>query len=319
MEEESVRSKDVSLSLFGDCYGLLRQYPVFFVFVAFSVTGTCASILIMIGQLSWIESTISGLSFVSGSAATPIAAYLGIAGIFFLATFVVSFCNVAIVRCTKDIIDGERPSLLRATTEAVRGLPGIFLHSLIVGTIGFLLAVVEREGSPVAKLTVYFFGASYALLSFFAFPAMVLGSKGPVGMYSKSAEVSKGRFGDITRVSLGLYGLIYVVANLALGMILLLLLLGLVLEWLGIESLALAVAHLFLLFTMPNDTFLVAGVVLLLPILLIPIGSNFAAILKTVMYVETVEGREPEILSESAESFDRFNREKEDPMADETR
>lgn len=312
MEEEPIRSKDVSLSLFGDCYKLLRQYPVIAVFVAFSVIGTCASIIIMIDQLSWIESTVSDLSFVSDTVATPIAAYLGIAGIFFLATFVVSFCNVAIIRCTKDIIDGEQPSLGRSMKEAVRGMSAILLHSIIMGVIGFLIAVVEREGSLVAKVTVYLFGISYALLSFFAFQAMVLGSKGPVSMYFKSAEVSKERFGDITRVSLGLYGLIYLIANLTLGIILLLLVLGLVLEWLGIELLALAVARLFLLLRMPDDTFLVAGVVLLVPILLIPVGSNFAAMLKTAMYVDTVEGRSPEILEQSVEYVNEVNRGEEE-------
>jgi hypothetical protein len=239
--------------------------------------------------------------------ATPLAAYLGIAGIFFLGTFVVSFCNVATIACTKDIIDGTQPSAARATSEAVYALPAILLHSVILGTIGFLLAVVEREGSPVTKVSVYILGVSYSLLSFFALPAVVLDSEGPVSMYSKSGKVAKERFGDIAKVSIGVYGLIYAVANISLGLMIVPVILIIVFNWLGFESLIIAAGYALYVFTIPNGTYLVGAMVLSIPIMLIPLGSNFSSILKTVLYTEAVEGHQPEILGESISRVDEYN------------
>lgn len=306
-QEDSVRGIDVSLGLFREGFEILRRHRVFIPLIALSLVGTYASVLIMIDQLWFIELYISNLSFVPDSMATPLAAYSGIAGVFFMIAFVVSFCNVAIVRCAKEVMDGEQPSLLRATGEATKAMPAILLHSIIMGSIGFLLALVEREGSSVTKATVYLFGVSYGLLSFFALQAVVLDSKGPVSMYSKSAEIAKNRFGDVVKVSLGTYGLVYVVANIALGVMIIPIIIAVVFNSLGIESVTLAALYVFSVFAMPDGTYLVGGVLLSIPILLIPLASNLGAVLKTVLYTEAAESRQPEVLDKSVRRVDEYN------------
>jgi len=139
-------------------------------------------------------------------------AYLMILVFIFVASFVVSFYNVIIVSYVKDVIDGENPSVVRGLTASVRNLPVLVVSSLLMSLVGFVILLGERSNSSVGRLSAYLFGASYAVLTFFALPAAVLGSENVLTMYKRSASLVKERFGEVTKVSLGVYIAGYVIA-----------------------------------------------------------------------------------------------------------
>ena len=233
-------------------------------------------------------------------------AYLMILVFIFVASFVTSLYNVIIVSYVKDIIDGKSPSVVRGLTASFRNLPVLVVTSLLMSLVGFVILLGERSNSSVGRLSAYLFGASYAVLTFFALPAAVLGSENALTMYKRSASLVKERFGDVTKVSLGVYVAGYGIAATIAGIPMMATTVLILVE---VVSPEVARSGIILLASTPG--LVVSGIFFLTGVSSFIFALHFAAILKTVLYVDTVEGRRPEVLEQSAEYVEELNQEDE--------
>jgi hypothetical protein len=235
-----------------------------------------------------------------------ILAYLMILVFIFVASFVISFYNVIIVSYLKDIIDGEKPSVVGGVTASVRNLPVLVVSSLLMSLVGFIILLGERSNSSVGRLSAYLFGASYAVLTFFALPAAVLDSENFLTMYKRSASLVKERFGDVTKVSLGVYVAGYGIAATIAGIPMMATTVVILVKTVSPEM---ARRGGILLTSTPS--LVVSGIFFLTAISSFIFALHFAAVLKTVLYVETVEGSRPEVLEQSVEYVEELSQEDE--------
>jgi len=229
-----------------------------------------------------------------------LAAYIVIGISLFSVLTVVSFFNTILISCTKRIIDNKPPKIWYGVATAVRNLPAILVYSAVTALVGVVLKAAEKRLSLVSKLVVYLLGASYVVLSFFALPSAVLGSENPIGMYSSSASIVRERFGDTTQVSLGIFVVGYMVANGILLLVyspILFILLAVLLSG-GDESMILLAERIAHLYTETTAGFVFNLIVIILVCSVMIISTNFAAIAKTVLYVDTVGEERPEIFDE---------------------
>jgi|GEM_PF-4216480 len=229
-----------------------------------------------------------------------LAAYIVIGISFFSVLTVVSFFNTILISCTKRIIDNKTPKLWYCVATAVRNLPAILVYSAVTALVGVVLKAAEKRFSLVSRLVVYLLGASYVVLSFFALPSAVLGSENPIGMYSSSASIVRERFGDTTQVSLGIFVVGYIVANGILLLVyspILLVLLAVLLSR-GNESMIFLAERIAHIYTETTAGFVFNLTVITLVCSVMIVSTNFAAVAKTVLYVDTVGEERPEIFEE---------------------
>lgn len=229
-----------------------------------------------------------------------LAAYIVIGISFFSVLTVVSFFNTILISCTKRIIDNKPPKLWYGVATAVRNLPAILVYSAVTALVGVVLKAAEKRFSLVSRLVVYLLGASYVVLSFFALPSAVLGSENPIGMYSSSASIVRERFGDTTQVSLGIFVVGYIVANGILLLVyspILLVLLAVLLSR-GNESMIFLAERIAHIYTETTAGFVFNLTVITLVCSVMIVSTNFAAVAKTVLYVDTVGEERPEIFEE---------------------
>ena len=229
-----------------------------------------------------------------------LAAYIVIGISFFSVLTVVSFFNTILISCTKRIIDNKTPKLWYCVATAVRNLPAILVYSAVTALVGVVLKAAEKRFSLVSRLVVYLLGASYVVLSFFALPSAVLGSENPIGMYSSSASIVRERFGDTTQVSLGIFVVGYIVANGILLLVyspILLALLAVLLSG-GNESMIFLAERIAHIYTETTAGFVFNLTVITLVCSVMIVSTNFAAVAKTVLYVDTVGEERPEIFEE---------------------
>lgn len=91
-----------------------------------------------------------------------------------------------------------------ALSRVGRAWKSILLHAAVVGVVGGLLTLLERDrGSVVATLTATVLSASFTTLSFFAIPSAVLDEAGPLDMYRHSLQTVRSNLGDTLVVALG--------------------------------------------------------------------------------------------------------------------
>lgn len=309
---------DLGIGIYRDCFGILREHPKIASIVVISPITVFASwfaaLIIMLpldGLRSWVVQAQQAVPMAEYVGTDILLAYLMILVFIFVASFVISFYNVIIVSCVKNIIDGEKPSVVGGLNESVRNLPVLVVSSLLMSLVGFVILLGERSNSSVGRLSAYLFGASYAVATFFALPVAVLGSENALTMYRKSASLVKERFGDVTKVSLGVYIAGYAIAATIAGIPMLATTVLILVE---IVSPEVARSGFILLTSTPG--IVVGGIFLLLGLSSFIFALHFAAVLKTVLYIETVEGREPEILAEGVKQVDEFNRRKEEAIGE---
>jgi len=285
------------------------------VFVITPPVATLASILFALSltpEIRFAALLIKETVPIAGYVSTQLlGAYIMYIIVFLLSSFFLSFCNVALIKCTERITNDNEPSIIDGLSASLANLLPVVASSVLTATVGIILLLAERSGSRAAKITAYALGASYAVVTFFALPVAVLESEGVLGMYSRSASLVRERFGDVVKVGLGVYGVGLLVAG-AIMTALILPMLGIAIFGFGFDTPGISFLFEGILF-MYNTTggMIIIGLLMSLAIFSFVVSLSFAAILKTVLYVDTVEGRRPEVLEQSVEYVEELNQEDE--------
>lgn len=300
--------KEFNWKIYRDCLKLLREQPKLAIFVILSPILTFISWIPIIYTMPmyrapqliiWIQDTVPLMEFVPPNVLT-VYAYLLM--IMFVSSLVITFCNVGLLVCTKRVIEGKSPGMISGISAGIKHLPAVLLSSILTALIGFIIALAERSNSGAAKVFAYIFGASYGVATFFALPSVVLGSENALTMYGKSVSLVKDRFGEVTRIALGVYASSYVVASLIASIPIAPTIPIILIKPISPSTTAAGLE------IMNSTGYTIFGLIMFsVAISIFIFGLNFAAILKTVIYVDTTEGREPDMLNESVKEIDKQN------------
>ncbi len=124
------------------------------------------------------------------------------------ATFIIVFFNTAIVACAIERLQGGDPTVGYGLREAGKRLHLILGWSLLSGTVGLVLHIIEERLEFLGTLISAVLGAIWGLVTFFAIPVLVAQNLGPIDTLKESGRLFRERWGEqiIGNFSFGLLG-----------------------------------------------------------------------------------------------------------------
>lgn len=149
---------------------------------------------------------------------TPFTYAVGVVG-YLVVTFVITFFTAAIVAGALDRFRGETPTVSTALAGAGRRAVPILWWSLVVGTVGLLLQVLEERLGFLGQVVVRLVGMAWQVVTWLAIPLIVDRGTGPMTSLRTSAGLFKRTWGEnlITQAGLSLIAVLVALPGILLG------------------------------------------------------------------------------------------------------
>lgn len=128
------------------------------------------------------------------TAAALFIVYLGL-------TFISTFFTAGLVHQTRQILEGNEPSLKKGLKGAWQVKKPLLVWAFISATISIVINIVENSDSRAARFFGVIFGVAWTLMTFFVVPTIVFEKPSTRQMFKKSANTFKQTWGE-TPISL---------------------------------------------------------------------------------------------------------------------
>ncbi|AKK25886.1 DUF6159 family protein [Mycobacterium sp. EPa45] len=179
-------------------WGVLKDYPklaVFPVFSGIALLGVTAVMVIPTGVgaalgvgMNLSDNEIQGI------------VYAALFVWYFLCTFVVVFCNAALISCALQSFAGQPPTIGSGFAAAAKRLPQILGWSLLAATVGVILQAVEslltEKLGFFGDLLSGIFSALWGVATYFAIPVVVTEGVGPIRAIKRSSALLRRTWGE---------------------------------------------------------------------------------------------------------------------------
>jgi hypothetical protein len=136
---------------------------------------------------------------------------------YFATSFVVVFCNSALVSCALMHFRGETPTLGAGFRAAWARLPQIAAWSLVAATVTLILRIIENIKVKIAGVDVNvgaiiasILGFAWGVMTFFVVPVLVVEKVGPIDAIKGSIRTLRKTWGEalVGNIGLGLFQLL---------------------------------------------------------------------------------------------------------------
>lgn len=114
----------------------------------------------------------------------------------YVSTFVVIFFNVALAACAARSLRGENTKVGEGISAAMGRIGPIVGWTLVAGTVGLILQILENRFPIAGRIAVWIAGAAWAIATFFVIPVIALEGTGPVRSLKRSVQVVKAKWGE---------------------------------------------------------------------------------------------------------------------------
>jgi hypothetical protein len=114
----------------------------------------------------------------------------------YVSTFIAIFFNVALAACAVRSLRGEDTTVGEGVSAAMRRIGPIIGWTLVAGTVGLILRVLEERFPIAGKIAVWIAGAAWAVATFFVIPVIALEGAGPFRSLKRSVQVVKAKWGE---------------------------------------------------------------------------------------------------------------------------
>jgi hypothetical protein len=124
--------------------------------------------------------------------------------------FVVVFFNTALIQCTRDYFNGEKPSVKKGLQFSMSRLGAIFTWALFAATVGFLLRIIQENLGWLGKIITGLIGIVWGIATFFVVPIIAYDNLNPLQAVKRSALLMKEKWGEslVSTFSFGLLKLL---------------------------------------------------------------------------------------------------------------
>lgn len=114
----------------------------------------------------------------------------------YVATFIAIFFNVALASCAARSLRGEDTTVGEGVAAAMRQIGPILGWTLVAGTVGLILQILENRFPLLGRIAVWIAGAAWAVATFFVIPVIAMEGTGPIRSLKRSVQVVKARWGE---------------------------------------------------------------------------------------------------------------------------
>lgn len=193
-----------------------------------------------------------------------------------LVTVISTFVTASIVAGATERFRGGDPTLRSCITAALRKFYPLLIFGLFMGSVGYVLQLLEDRLPVAGSIAVWLVDASWAIANFFSIPAIVLSDKNimPLTATKRSVQIIKKAWGEsiVAQATVGIVGTVAVISFVAISSILLM----------GIASIASGLAT--------GIGFGLAGIGLLT---ILVVFSTLNGIVKAALYHYAMTGKPP--------------------------
>jgi hypothetical protein len=207
-----------SFAMAGASWRVLRSDTRLLAFPALSLV--CTSVLVVVSGGGIYFSLDHRVVAPGSTTLSPTAWTYAIGAVaYLLVTFVVTFFAAALVAGARQALAGGRPDLGEALALASNRLPEIALWSLLTGTVGLVLNLVQRRSGLIGQIVVRLVGMSWQIVTWLAVPVIVVEGTGPLRSLQRSAALFRSAWGEnlIGQLGFGLVGVLAVVPGVAIA------------------------------------------------------------------------------------------------------
>ncbi|WP_445167221.1 DUF6159 family protein [Mycolicibacterium sp. Dal123E01] len=211
-------------SMAGASWSVLKAYPkltVFPVFSGIALIGVSAAMVIPTGVTA---AAGAGMNASENTTQSIFAVALFVW--YFLCTFVIVFCNAALISCALQSFAGQTPTIGSGFAAAGKRLPQILGWSLVAATIGVILQALQTLLTDklgfLGDLLGAIFSGIWGVATYFVVPVLVTEGVGPIKALKRSSGILRRTWGESLAGSggLGLISFLFIlplIALLALG------------------------------------------------------------------------------------------------------
>ena len=178
--------------------GVLREEPQLLAFPLVSSVIIFA-ILLILGGVALGIFTMTNMEDVSG-----LWIYVALFMIYFISTTIATFFTAALTHCVAAQFDGESTTFRDGLSAAWHVRWKILVWAVAAATVGVIVRFLEERFEFMGAIVAGVFNASWAILTFFVVPVMVLNDVSTRGMFWESAATFRETWGESATVSLGL-------------------------------------------------------------------------------------------------------------------
>lgn len=159
---------------------------------------TASGILAVAVFVAWFVSGsyLEGFLGLRGGIAYLLGGYFGI-------LYVGVFFNAALMYTAGELFRGRDPRLREGLVAAWQHKLSLLVWTLVAGTVGLLLGLLETRRSPVTRLVGGFLDTAWTLATYLIVPAIVFEGAGPLSMFQRSADLFTSTWGRAYGAGLG--------------------------------------------------------------------------------------------------------------------
>jgi hypothetical protein len=193
-------------SMAGASWSVLKAYPklaLFPVLSGIALIGLSAVLAIPagLGAALGMELNLSDKTMQS-------IAYVALFIWYFLCTFVIVFCNAALISCALQSFAGQPPTIGSGFAAAGKRLPQILGWSLVAATVGVILQALQTLLTDklgfFGDLLASIFSGVWGVLTYLVVPVLVTEGVGPIKAVKRSSSILRRTWGESLAGSGGL-------------------------------------------------------------------------------------------------------------------
>jgi hypothetical protein len=175
--------------------------------VLFPIVSAAASIVVAIVLLG------PGMALYAADGRQAWAIAFGVLTLYGL-TFVIVFFNTALAAAAARSLAGEDTSLSDGLQAARGRIGAIAAWTLIQGTVGLLLNLLENTNDAIAGIVSGLLNFAWGAVTFFVVPVLALEGVGPRAAFSRSVALLRQRWGEGVVGSVAIGGLVGILTML---------------------------------------------------------------------------------------------------------
>lgn len=131
--------------------------------------------------------------------------------------FIVIFFNTALIHCSRLYFHGEEVTIEKGLKFSLSRIGAIFSWSVVAGTVGLILRVIQEEAGWLGKIITGIIGVVWSIATFFVVPVIAYENVGPFTAIKRSASIMKSKWGESLGATFS-FGIINFLAVIVVGL-----------------------------------------------------------------------------------------------------